>query len=275
MSQQPAALRERGSAARRCGVLLVLLIGGSVAVAAQDEGRRCPAVAGPRDVCNTCGQQDGYTLALSWQPAFCEVQGRDKPECRTTDPAAPQGHHFSLHGLWPEQSVCRTRYGFCGEVRRPESHFDRYPEVNLSAATRSALAAVMPSAAVHTGLERHEWYKHGTCTGWSADAYFAIAADLVRQFNASGMAAYVNQNLGQEVSVRDFFETVDRNLGAGARDRVSLVCNRDGDLLLEVRVNLAVNLAAGASLQDLIQGGRRGSGVQNCRRRFTIDPIGF
>ena len=38
--------------------------------------------------------------------------------------------------------------------------------------------------AVLSGLERHEWIKHGTCFGGEANAYFN-AAGLAEQVNAS------------------------------------------------------------------------------------------
>ncbi len=47
------------------------------------------------------GPKPRYTLAVSWQPAFCEARTRT-PECRSQTPGRFDASHFSLHGLWPE-----------------------------------------------------------------------------------------------------------------------------------------------------------------------------
>ncbi|WP_367026378.1 ribonuclease T [Methylococcus sp. ANG] len=152
--------------------------------------------------CDLAGQADAYVLALSWQPAFCELKP-DNPECRVADPAAYPARNFSLHGLWPNKSGCGTGYGFCGEVKQSRRDFCDYPPVALEPAGKAALAEVMPGSA--SCLERHEWHKHGTCqTAMSSDAYFALAADLTRQFNGSGIAEFATVRIGRTVRTEDF-----------------------------------------------------------------------
>jgi ribonuclease T2 len=236
----------------------------------RDCGRLEPAAAaGPAgERCDLAGQADAYVLALSWQPAFCELKS-DKPECRVADPAAYAARNFSLHGLWPNKSGCGTGYGFCGEVKQPRRDFCDYPPVTLEPAAKAALAEVMPGSA--SCLERHEWHKHGTCqTSWSSDAYFALAADLTRQFNASGIAEFAAVRTGRTVRTEDFLARLDAVLGTGSRERIWLNCKHG--MLVEVRVNLPPGLKPGARLGSVLPLAGK-SGGSNCGSSFRLGPM--
>jgi ribonuclease T2 len=227
------------------------------------------------DRCRTAGLADSYVLALSWQPAFCEtVHSRgDKPECHLTDPKAYQAKNFTLHGLWPNQQACGTRYGYCGEVGGSPGGFCDYPVLDLFTETREELGEVMPSAAAGSCLQRHEWHKHGTCqTAWSQDAYYEVAIDLTRQFNRAGAAYFMSRNVGEEVSTEAFLERVDCALGEGARERLELKCK--GGNLVDIYVNLPADIAPGEDLRALIA--RAAPDFRNgCGDSFRVDPIGL
>ncbi len=221
--------------------------------------------------CHTAGLADSHILALSWQPAFCETH-RDKPECRIDDKKAWQARNFSLHGLWPNKKECGKNYNYCGEIRRKPGHFCDYPVLNLFSAVRNELEEVMPSAAAGSCLQRHEWFKHGTCqTGWSIDDYFEHAIDLVRQFNESGVGYFMLRNIGKEVSEQMFFERVDCALGSEAHKRLQLKC-KNGNLV-DVYINLPAMLTKENSLGELIKRAKP-KFRSNCGERFRIDPIG-
>lgn len=237
----------------------------------RDCGRLEPGAAAepPAERCDVAGPVDAYVLALSWEPAFCELKP-DKAECRHTDPAAYPARHFSLHGLWPNKSGCGTDYGFCGEVKRPRRDFCDYPPITLDPAGKTALAEVMPGTA--SCLERHEWHKHGTCqTAMSSDAYFALAADLTRQFNGSDIADFIADRIGRTIRTEEFLARLDAALGKGARDRISLDCEHG--MLVEIRVNLPPGLEPGARLGSLLPLAGK-SGGSNCGSRFRLDPMG-
>ena len=222
--------------------------------------------------CNTAGLADSYVLALSWQPAFCEIY-RKKPECRIDARDAWQARNFTLHGLWPNKKECGKRYNFCGEFEDKPGHFCDYPRLDLFSAVRKELEGVMPSAAAGSCLQRHEWFKHGTCqSGWSIDDYFERSIDLVRQFNESGVAYFVSRNIGKTVSERSFFERVDCALGTGAHKRLQLRC-KDGNLL-DVHINLPATFGKGESLGEMIRRAEPKFG-SNCGGHFRIDPIGI
>ena len=96
------------------------------------------------------GEFDYYLLALSWSPNWCALEGdaREAEQC-----ARDLG--WSLHGLWPQYEAGWPSY--C-----PTS--ERAPSRSMN----GAMADIMGSG----GLAWHQWRKHGTCTGLSAEAYF-------------------------------------------------------------------------------------------------------
>ncbi len=97
----------------------------------------------------SAGAFDSYLLALSWSPEFCHGHPAD-PQCTG-------GKHFGfvVHGLWPEYKGgggpenCGTQPGL---------------------ADPSKMLDIMPTLK----LIDHEWKTHGTCSGLSADDYFAL-----------------------------------------------------------------------------------------------------
>ncbi|MFV1984823.1 MAG: ribonuclease T [Thiohalomonadales bacterium] len=222
--------------------------------------------------CQTAGLEDSYKLALSWQPAFCETH-RDKPECSITSVKTYQARNFTLHGLWPNKKSCGTGYGFCGEVKSKPGDFCDYPILSLITEVRNELELVMPSAKSGSCLQRHQWYKHGTCqTKWSIDGYNTIAIDLARQFNESGIAYFISRNIGKQVSEADFFKRVNCSLGANAHKRLNIKC-KNGNLV-DIYINLPVDIKKGENLAELLK--RSGEDFKsNCNGSFKIDPIGF
>ena len=97
---------------------------------------------------------DFYVLSLSWSPSYCEAEGEEanRQQCGTARPYA-----FVVHGLWPQ-----FERGF------PENC--RTDEPDVPNATLRTLYDIMPSA----GLIRHQWRKHGSCSGLDQDDYFAV-----------------------------------------------------------------------------------------------------
>lgn len=230
-----------------------------------------PAASGQ---CDITGKGDSYVFAVSWQPAFCSTH-KDKPECSVKDPKAYQASNFTLHGLWPNRAQCGTHYGYCGEVKDQPTQFCSYPPVNLSPEAQKDLAVVMPSVAAGSCLDRHEWYKHGTCqTQWNADGYFEMATNLTRQFNDSGVAAFMAANVGKTVRQDDFIATVDASLGADAHQRLHLTCK--SGKLVDVFIDLPSSLGTAPKLADLIAQAApsRGGFSSNCGSQFSVQAIG-
>ncbi|TXI16278.1 MAG: hypothetical protein E6Q62_11965 [Nitrosomonas sp.] len=223
------------------------------------------------NVCNTAGQADSYVFALSWLPAFCEMKP-EKFECQTADPNVYQAKHFTLLGLWPNKKSCGVNYGYCGEIKVAKQNFCEYPEINLDSISRAAIAKVMPGAIEGSCLERHQWYKHGTCQiDWSMKEFFDLMINLTHQFNSSGMADFMSRKIGQEVSTEDFLNQIAAMLGSDARDRIRLICNRG--MLEGIKLNLSTDLALGVDLKQLIRNAPI-QGNSNCGETFRVDSIG-
>ena len=223
------------------------------------------------DQCQTAGLGNSYVFALSWQPAYCE-RHKNKPECGVTDPRSYQANNFTLHGLWPNKESCGINYGFCGKYKSGQRPFCSYDPVPMQNTTREALAKVMPSSSHGSCLQRHEWYKHGTCQEeWDADAYYDTAIRLLKEFNESGISAFMTNNIGKTVTTRSFFEAVDTAFGEGSHRRMQISCS--GGKLVDVKIHLPSVLPECTSLGTLIQ--RAEPNFNNrCGTSFEVDPIG-
>src|SRR5262249_30601870 len=98
------------------------------------------------------GNFDYYLFSLSWAPNYCALHpGDHSSEC------SPNRHTaFVVHGLWPQKTSGAP----------PESCAPARP---IATQTVNRVMAIMPSRT----LIQHEWAKHGTCSGLSADEYFS------------------------------------------------------------------------------------------------------
>ncbi|MDO6584359.1 ribonuclease T2 [Salipiger sp. 1_MG-2023] len=107
------------------------------------------------------GTFDYYVLSLSWSPTWCALQGEARGAAQCERPLG-----WVLHGLWPQYH--RGYPANCPTKHRPPSR-----------AMTEAMADIMGSS----GLAWHEWNKHGTCSGLSAEDYFALSRDAFNRVN--------------------------------------------------------------------------------------------
>jgi ribonuclease T2 len=222
--------------------------------------------------CRTPDMYDSFVLAVSWQPAFCETHD-EKPECDVSNASAYQASNFTLHGLWPNRKECGIDYGFCGEHHKPTGGFCNYPELQLNPWVRRSVDVVMPSAAAGSCLQRHEWYKHGSCqTTWTKDQYFALAAQLTMAFNGSGIGAYMAANLGREINKDEFYAKIDDLFGAEAHEHIEFKC-KDGNLV-DIYIHLPNVIEKSDTLAALIRRSEVQGSRGDCPHNFRVDPIG-
>lgn len=169
----------------------------------------------PTDGNGRAGKFDYYLLSLSWAPTYCLTHANDGEEC------SGKGYGFVLHGLWPQYNA------------------GGYPE---NCATRFEL----PADAIAKGrvlypserLMRHEWRRHGTCSGLDARAYFDTAdrATATIKIPTTLEAPRSAQSLTGERIV-NLFQGVNPLLPEGA---MTVACNRAE--LAEIRVCLTLDL---------------------------------
>ncbi len=118
-----------------------------------------------------------YVLSLSWSPTWCALEGRSRGAAQCAPGA---GHGWVLHGLWPQHR--RGWPAYCDTPHRAPSR-----------AMVRGMADIMGS----TTLARHQWRKHGTCSGLSARAYF----DLSRRAYAAVVRPAVLRKLDSPVTL--------------------------------------------------------------------------
>jgi ribonuclease T2 len=200
--------------------------------------------------CTNAGMADSYVLALSSQPGFCETYGYEaaKPECRKLSKNSYQAKHLTLHGLWPNQNICGQNYGFC-EVNAQPNHCDYVP-LSLSVGVGEQLKKLMPSYYYGSCLERHEWYKHGTCQILSADDYFTLAMRLVSEADQSPFGVFLTEHQGQKVQLNDLRQTIANSFGANNQTKIYLGCKNG--ILVDVFVQLPALIPVDKPLAELV-----------------------
>lgn len=181
---------------------------------------------------------ENYAFSVSWEPTFCLTHGA-KPECQTESSQRWDASNLSLHGLWPQGAQ------YCG-VSSEEQTLDRQgqwsslPPVVLSPDTASLLQTEMPGTA--SDLERHEWIKHGTCSGYDQQTYFGEALALLGNVDASNLASTIAGNVGSTVQLSDLYQAASLDYGDQAYAGVEFLCTSfDGQQMLsEIRFHLAM-----------------------------------
>jgi ribonuclease T2 len=146
------------------------------------------------------------------------------------------------------------------------------PSPNLADKTKKDLAVYMPGYT--SCLERHEWYKHGTCSAMDADTYFSTANRLVTTFAATSMGKYISANVGNIIAADDLLSEFEKDFGAGSRQSVKLHCAKgpQTDMLVEIRVYLAKPIHEGGQVKDMLVSPppfEKG----DCPQRFLVDKV--
>jgi len=164
------------------------------------------------------GQFDFYVLALSWSPTYCKQEGRNasRHQCDVRTP-----FRFIVHGLWPQYE--RGYPANCPGVPR---RIDREIAVSME--------DIMPSH----NLVFHQWRKHGTCSGLSADRYFELTREAYEKVAIPGAFRKLNKRgKASPATVEKAFRLA--NLGL-TEDGMAVVC--DQGELEEVRICMTKDL---------------------------------
>ncbi len=174
-----------------------------------------PALAQRSD--NRPGDFDYYALVLSWSPTHCaESEGSDDDmQCNRKD---GRRYAFVLHGLWPQYEKgwpesCRTP----GRPFVPDTTIDR-------------MLDIMPSKS----LVIHEFRKHGTCSGMTADQYFNLSRRLFQSIRIP--EKYQNPFENQFVAPDELVDQILVRNPDLDEDMIAVSCRGAGNRLREVRI---------------------------------------
>lgn len=154
------------------------------------------------------GEFDYYAMALSWSPEHCAIKPGDREQC-----ARKQG--FVLHGLWPQY-----QRGYPASCTRER----------LDADMEQQFAGLYPSRFLY----RHEWEKHGTCSGLSQEAFHQLASDLRQKVKIP--AAYQSP---EEPLRKNSFQLKADLASANewlAPDNITVACADGGRFLREIYI---------------------------------------
>lgn len=140
---------------------------------------------------------DYYLFTLSWSPEYCHGRG-NSPQCDGSHPG------FVVHGLWPQRnsgqwpSNCSTAPGLAD----PSSMLDIMPDPRLIA---------------------HEWATHGTCSGLTANQYFALIRHAYDSIKIPAALTHPTHTATQSATgVKQMFS--DANPGMTAAD-IAISCH--------------------------------------------------
>lgn len=164
---------------------------------------------------NVAGEFDYYSLVLSWSPSHCAEATGDDQQCNRRD---GRRFNFVLHGLWPQYE--RGWPQDCRTARRP---FVPQPLVD-------SMLDIMPSQR----LVIHEFRKHGTCSGLSAEGYFALSRRLFRSITIP--QDFRNPFEQQTIEPRELATALIRANPGLRQENFGIVCGGQGSRLKEVRI---------------------------------------
>jgi len=166
------------------------------------------------------GNFDFYVLTLSWSPGFCDNGGESKSpdQCATGS-----GQGFVVHGLWPD-NLNALDPSDCGGGEY------------VSGAALEETRGLYPNS----GLARYEYNKHGTCTGLSAENYFAAVKYARAQFAIPDMLKAPSEPFDTTPrEIESAFIAANPNLTTGS---MAVTC--EGGELIDVRFCVSKDLGS-------------------------------
>lgn len=212
------------------------------------------------------GQFDFYLLSLTVESAWCEDGNAKRNQCRAIDRRLHEQRPLVLHGLWPEYHPAGKYPENCAA-----------PALKLSNQLHKQLEYWMPG--VDEGLDRHEWRRHGSCTGLADDTYFADSVSLAQRV-ANTLNGALQQYSGQKLTPATL-RAAAAKVEPAIADSLVFVCKnlrnarpaeRGRPTLLEVRLCIDNDGAAGRP-QSLLQCAAVNRRDQGCGREFWIDEF--
>lgn len=187
-----------------------------------------PSVAAAENPAARASGFDFWVLALSWSPGYCASEGEraNRRQCE-----GETEHGFVVHGLWPQFE--RGYPEFC-----PTSE-----PLDVPNGMVRTISDLIPSA----GLVRHQWKKHGSCSGLARQDYFdAVRAARARIVIPEGFGGLRTVRSVDPDSVEADFRAANPGLPAQS---IAVTCDRR--FLREVRICLTRDLAEFAACREV------------------------
>lgn len=168
---------------------------------------------------------DFYVLALSWSPGYCVSEGNNA-DTRQCGP--DKKYAFVVHGLWPQ--------------------FERgYPENCSNTALDNRLAGSMTDIMPSYGLIKHQWRKHGTCSGLLPEDYFQVTRAAFEKINLPPSFSGLRETKTiAPISVEKLFQAENPGI---PNDGIAATCNRN--YLRDVRICMTKDLASFRSCPEV------------------------
>ena len=175
------------------------------------------------------GEFDYYVLSLSWSPNWCALEG----DARKSDQCdARHDHGWILHGLWPQ--YYRGFPSLCRSTERPPTR-----------GMTNDMADIMGTS----GLAWYQWKKHGTCSGLSASAYYALSREAYERITRPPVFRGLDQAVRLPASVvEDAFLASNPGL---ERDMITITCKNNP--IQEARLCLSKPLDPVPCGQDVVR----------------------
>ncbi len=166
------------------------------------------------------GNIDYYTLALSWSPTHCLVEGHARGDAQCGHGRDPD---FVLHGFWPQYAKGWPEDCYAGS--RPW----------VPSSVIDEMRGLMQSKE----LVIHEYKTHGTCSGLTPRAYFAAARKAYTQVHIpKPFDDPKTQRFLSPEAIESAFITANNWLEA---DMIAVTCRRRN--LFDVRICFDTDIA--------------------------------
>ncbi len=185
-------------------------------------------------------------LVLNWHNTFCETHGNRK-ECKRD--GGEYKNHLVLHGLWPQP---RNNL-YCGidskiKYLDKSKRWNALPSLNLNSQVSNLLNQYMPGS--KSNLQRHEYYKHGTCYDSDANRYFLDALTMVKEADQS-IGDFLRQNVGKKIKLINLKRAAVKAFGDDIKYKIAIKCK--GRVLNEIWISLK---GKGNSIKPLLKGAK-------------------
>lgn len=130
-------------------------------------------------------------------------------------------YNFTIHGLWPQYNETDGYPSYCditefdpAQLPSQTTMLERWPNVQ----------ATNPNSTDYTDFWKHEWDKHGTCSGLTQYDYFDVALNMTYMLPTPSTTVYPNTKAS----------SIDIRNEMGGSSYVSLQCDKNTNVLTGV-----------------------------------------